>query len=135
MYSTSGTNFNVFLSPLFSSRLRHPNIVTFFCACLKAPNCCIVLEYCSRGSLESVLRDPVIPIDHPKRLQFAMDIARGMNYLHSQDPPIIHRDLKSDNVLVRAFPFPSPFLLFHFPFAIPGDPTFSNAGLNPNEGP
>jgi|TARA_B110000285_G_scaffold234771_1_gene312940 hypothetical protein len=37
--------------------IRHPNIVLFLGACTKAPNLCIVLEYCSRGSLWSLLHD------------------------------------------------------------------------------
>jgi len=33
-------------------------------------------------------------------LQMAFDVARGMNYLHSMEPPLVHRDLKSRNVLI-----------------------------------
>jgi sterile alpha motif and leucine zipper containing kinase AZK len=84
-----------------NSKLRHPNIVMFYCACTKAPNYYIVLEYVSRGSLEKVLLDKTIIITQSLRLSILIDIARGIKYLHAQQPPIIHRDLKSDNVLVR----------------------------------
>ena len=82
----------------------------FYCACIKEPNYCIVLEYASRGSLETVIQNEFIPISHARRLGFLCDIARGIKYLHSQNPPIIHRDLKSDNVLVSTTIF---FLLHH----------------------
>lgn len=36
----------------------------------------------------------------PVKLQIMLDIARGMNYLHMSQPPIIHRDLKSLNILI-----------------------------------
>lgn len=39
-------------------------------------------------------------LDEKRRMRMAMDIARGMNYLHSCVPPIVHRDLKSPNLLV-----------------------------------
>lgn len=41
-------------------------------------------------------------LDLPKRVEFAMDIARGMACLHAQRPIIIHRDLKTANLLVSA---------------------------------
>lgn len=37
----------------------------------------------------------------PTRLRMAIDVAEGMAYLHSRDPPIIHRDLKSHNLFVQ----------------------------------
>ena len=42
---------------------------------------------------------PVLSI--PMRLRMAIDVAEGMAYLHSRDPPIIHRDLKSHNLFVQ----------------------------------
>lgn len=39
-------------------------------------------------------------LDDRRRINIALDVARGMNYLHSCRPPIVHRDLKSANLLV-----------------------------------
>lgn len=80
--------------------IRHPNIVLFLGACTKAPNLCIVLEYCSRGSLWSLLHDVQIKMSWEYRKKFALDIARGVYYLHTNKQPILHRDLKSLNVLL-----------------------------------
>ena len=40
------------------------------------------------------------PLDDRRRVKMGIDIAKGMAYLHSADPPIVHRDLKSPNLLV-----------------------------------
>ena len=58
------------------------------------------MEYRERGSLRNVLYDLSIDIDYERKLSFAMDSARGMHFLHTLEPPRIHRDLKSDNLLV-----------------------------------
>jgi mitogen-activated protein kinase kinase kinase 9 len=63
--------------------IRHPNIVLFLGACTKAPNLCIVLEYCSRGSLWSLLHDAQIKMSWEYRKKFALDIAKGVYYLHT----------------------------------------------------
>ena len=82
-------------------RLRHPNIVQFMGAITRPPSLCIVTQYVARGSLFKLLhRTPTFQPDERRRLQMALDIARGMNYLHSCKPPIAHRDLKSPNLLV-----------------------------------
>ena len=47
-----------------------------------------------------VCRTPHATLDDKRRMKMATDTARGMNYLHSCKPPIIHRDLKSPNLLV-----------------------------------
>ena len=50
--------------------IRHPNIVLFLGACTKAPNLCIILEYCSRGSLWSLLHDANIKMSWVQRFHF-----------------------------------------------------------------
>ncbi|XP_074375948.1 serine/threonine/tyrosine-protein kinase HT1-like [Apium graveolens] len=89
--------FNSEVSMMF--RLQHPNVITFFAACKKAPVFCIITEYLAGGSLRAYLhqQEPYsLPINLV--LKFAIDIARGMQYLHSQG--VLHRDLKSENLLL-----------------------------------
>ncbi|XP_075078643.1 serine/threonine-protein kinase CTR1 [Nicotiana tabacum] len=83
-------------------RLRHPNIVLFMGAVTQRPNLSIVTEYLSRGSLYRLLHKPGARevLDERRRLSMAYDVAKGMNYLHKRNPPIVHRDLKSPNLLV-----------------------------------
>lgn len=79
--------------------LRHPNIITFVAACKKPPVFCIITEYLAGGSLRKYLhqQEPYsVPLN--LALKLALDIARGMQYLHSQG--ILHRDLKSENLLL-----------------------------------
>ncbi|RHY28844.1 hypothetical protein DYB32_005661 [Aphanomyces invadans] len=65
---------------------------------------CFVTEFLDRGDLYSVLKNPRVQLSWKQPLlSMAIDISRGMAYLHSMDPPIIHRDLKSMNILVRYF--------------------------------
>ena len=86
--------------------MRHPNVILFLGVCPDPP--CVVTEYCARGSLYDVL---VEAKDRPngelaraltwyRRVSMMLDAAKGMLYLHSHRPTIIHRDLKSPNLLV-----------------------------------
>ncbi|MCO5591533.1 hypothetical protein L7F22_045518 [Adiantum nelumboides] len=81
-------------------RLRHPNIVLFMGAVTSMSHLSIVTEFLPRGSLFRLLRRNFPGMDLRRRLRMAVDIARGMNYLHHCNPPIVHRDLKSSNLLV-----------------------------------
>ncbi|KAG6409555.1 hypothetical protein SASPL_127595 [Salvia splendens] len=81
-------------------RLRHPNIVLFMGAVLRPPNMSILMEFLPRGSLYKLLHRPNIQIDEKRRIRMAMDVAKGMNYLHTSHPIIVHRDLKTPNLLV-----------------------------------
>ena len=84
--------------------LRSPHIVQFLGSALDPPrDVCIVTEYMARGSLYGVLRDSAVPLAWDLLLAMAQDAARGMVYLHTCTPPIIHRDLKSQNILVDEF--------------------------------
>nr|XP_006823786.1 PREDICTED: mitogen-activated protein kinase kinase kinase 13-A-like [Saccoglossus kowalevskii] len=78
-------------------KLNHPNLVTIRGVCTQAPCYCIVMDYCPYGQLYEVLREGR-EIPPNLMVQWSKHIATGMNYLHSHK--IIHRDLKSPNVLV-----------------------------------
>ncbi|GAV65187.1 Pkinase_Tyr domain-containing protein [Cephalotus follicularis] len=84
----------------FLSRLLHPNIVQFIAACKKPPVYCIITEYMSQGTLRMYLnkKEPY-SLSTETILRLALDISRGMEYLHSQG--VIHRDLKSNNLLLN----------------------------------
>ncbi|KAJ4961528.1 hypothetical protein NE237_021438 [Protea cynaroides] len=81
-------------------RLRHPNVVLFMGAVTRAPNLSIVTEFLPRGSLYRLIHRPNNQLDERRRLRMALDVARGMNYLHNCTPVIVHHDLKSPNLLV-----------------------------------
>ncbi|KAJ8449300.1 hypothetical protein Cgig2_002432 [Carnegiea gigantea] len=81
-------------------RLRHPNVLLFMGACYSQERLAIVTEYLPRGSLFKILHRSNQMLDIRKRLKMALDVAKGMNYLHRRHPPIVHRDLKSSNLLV-----------------------------------
>ncbi|KAK1792845.1 hypothetical protein P4O66_012757, partial [Electrophorus voltai] len=76
--------------------LTHPNIIALKGVCLQEPNLCLIMEYASGGPLSRALAGRRIP---PHVLvNWAVQIARGMLYLHSEAiVPVIHRDLKSNN--------------------------------------
>lgn len=81
-------------------RLRHPNVVLFMGAVTRPPNLSIVTEFLPRGSLYRILHRPNCQLDEKRRIKMALDVARGMNCLHTSTPTIVHRDLKSPNLLV-----------------------------------
>ena len=83
-----------------SSRLRHPNIVRFFGIyhppCARVPSLVMERLHCSLTSL--LENNPVVPIG--TKIWIIKDVALGLRYLHTRNPPIIHRDLSSNNVLL-----------------------------------
>ncbi|KAJ4461032.1 putative Serine/threonine-protein kinase CTR1 [Paratrimastix pyriformis] len=82
----------------FPSNPHPQNIVGFIGATMEFPRI-ICTEYCARGSLFNVIHAD-IQLPYELRLQMAHDMACGLNYLHSLTPPIMHRDIKSQNMLV-----------------------------------
>ena len=80
---------------------NHPNIVQFLGWCIEPRKHIIFLEYVPGGDLYDLLQkdDPIME-DNGVRMRLALDIANGMEYLHSRDPPIYHLDLKPNNVLI-----------------------------------
>ena len=90
------------------TKLRHKNIVLFMGAVTTPTELCIVMEYASHGSLYGVIHGRRHVIDRATALRWAVETARGMSYLHSRSPPIVHRDLKSGNLLVDEARPPRP---------------------------
>lgn len=83
---------------LVMSKVRHSNIVTFLGACMVPPNLCFVMEMCE-ASLFALLHENRLKFTSHEKMQMAVDVGSAMEYLHSLKPSIIHRDLKSHNVL------------------------------------
>lgn len=77
--------------------LNHVNVVSFLGAVMEPPTHCLVMEFCEGGDLGAALTRST-----PKGffMRMARGIASGMEYLHSKS--ILHRDLKSSNVLLSA---------------------------------
>ncbi|KAK4733135.1 hypothetical protein R3W88_007396 [Solanum pinnatisectum] len=79
-------------------KMRHPNVVQFLGAVTQSSPMMIVTEYLPKGDLREYLNRKGV-LKPTKALRFAMDIARGMNYLHEHKEAIIHRDLEPSNIL------------------------------------
>jgi serine/threonine protein kinase len=81
-------------------RLRHPNLVLLMGICLER-ELSIVTEYCGGDTVFNLLHEKrLVPLSWTQKMKIARDVAQGMAYLHSCNPPIIHRDLKSLNLLL-----------------------------------
>ncbi|ETO76474.1 TKL protein kinase [Phytophthora nicotianae P1976] len=87
--------------------LDHPRVVHFVgIAWDSLSDLCIVLEYMEGGDLRALLasyeaQGHDVGFDHTK-VTIALHVAHALTYLHSLDPPVLHRDLKSKNVLLTS---------------------------------
>ncbi len=81
-------------------RLNHPNVMPLYGICVDPGHTSLVFKYLPNGSLFNMINDPTRVLDWPTRLQISLGISEGIKYLHTQS--ILHRDLKSLNVLLDA---------------------------------
>ena len=81
-------------------RLRHPNICALYGVVGQTPPL-LLMELCVSGSLSKLLRSNTLQtLGWAKRQEIGVGVACGVDFLHSQSPPVIHRDLKSANVVL-----------------------------------
>ncbi|CAB4277950.1 unnamed protein product [Prunus armeniaca] len=84
------------------SRVHHKNLVSLVGFCLEQGEQILVYEYVPNGDLlDSLSGKSGIRLDWLRRLKIILGAARGLAYLHEHaNPPIIHRDIKSNNILL-----------------------------------
>ncbi|XP_019437772.1 PREDICTED: probable receptor-like protein kinase At1g80640 isoform X3 [Lupinus angustifolius] len=87
------------------SKIQHPNIISLLGCSIDGNTRFIVYELMQNGSLEAQLHGPShgSALTWHMRMKIALDTARGLEYLHEHCyPPVIHRDMKSSNILLDA---------------------------------
>ena len=79
-------------------KLHHPNLlnISHFDVCDNCPF--LVMPYCANGSVSRQTGK----MSEADIWKFASDVSAGLAFLHSQHPPIIHQDIKPDNILITA---------------------------------
>ncbi|KAF8031027.1 hypothetical protein BT93_D0267 [Corymbia citriodora subsp. variegata] len=132
--------------------VHHGNLVSLLGYCDDSKHMALIYEYMANGNLRQHLSVKMQPIEDQlkvltwsKRLQIAVDAAQGLDYLHNGcKPPIIHRDLKTTNILLnedfrakiadfglsRAFATENDFYVSTCPAGTPGylDPELQSSG-------
>ncbi|KAK8551513.1 hypothetical protein V6N13_119971 [Hibiscus sabdariffa] len=83
-------------------KIRHKNIVKLWCSCTTRDCKLLVYEYMPNGSLGDLLHSSKSGLlDWPTRYKIIVGAAEGLSYLHHDCvPPIVHRDVKSNNILL-----------------------------------
>ncbi|XP_028923348.1 interleukin-1 receptor-associated kinase 1 isoform X1 [Ornithorhynchus anatinus] len=85
------------------SRFRHPNIVDFAGYCVEGGLYCLVYVFLPNGSLEDRLhgqRRSLAPLSWAQRVDILVGTARAIQFLHRDNPSLIHGDVKSSNILL-----------------------------------
>ena len=85
---------------LVHASLKHERVVELIGANLvPGRGCCIVMERCECSLFERLHRRPD-EMSRRELMRLAIQVAEGMQHLHTRRPPVVHRDLKSHNVLL-----------------------------------
>ncbi|XP_043718885.1 MDIS1-interacting receptor like kinase 2-like [Telopea speciosissima] len=88
---------------LMMTELRHRNIVKLYGFCSHVRHSFLVYEYVEKGSLSKILSmdEEAVELDWTKRVNIVKGVAQALAYLHHDcSPPIIHRDISNNNILL-----------------------------------
>ncbi|RRT76615.1 hypothetical protein B296_00029831 [Ensete ventricosum] len=105
LYENNYRRFEQFMNEIaILSRLRHQNLVNLYgCTSRHSQGLLLVYEFVSNGTVADHLhgyRASEGILTWPMRLRIAMETADALAYLHAVNPPIIHRDVKTSNILL-----------------------------------
>ncbi|KAE8704456.1 Detected protein of unknown function [Hibiscus syriacus] len=104
-YSLNGPQ--LFLREMESpSKRDHPNILSLIGYCIEGPHRYVVSEYMPHGDLHDQLHNQKTLLSWKRRVEICIGAARGLEFLHSGTPSIIHRNIKSSNILLDRNWFP-----------------------------
>ncbi|PKI62971.1 hypothetical protein CRG98_016610 [Punica granatum] len=82
------------------SKIQSPRLVNLVGFSNDSKSRILVVEFMSNGTLYDILHSNTRSLNWGRRIRLALQIAKAIDTLHSQSPPIIHRDIKSANVLI-----------------------------------
>ncbi|GHT48055.1 hypothetical protein AGMMS49965_26260 [Bacteroidia bacterium] len=128
-----GTGLDTSGTKLFSQEfalvfdLNHTNLLrpTYFDVYDNQPY--LLMPYCEKGSAKQFVGS----ITEAQAWHFLHDVAAGLEYLHSQEPPIIHQDIKPDNILLNS---KGVFLITDFGISTKARSTLRRSVTNANAG-
>ncbi len=84
-------------------RLKNSALVSLYGINIQKDKVYIIMEYCPGGSLYNFLRsDKFLSIK--QKIKILLDCVLGLHHLHTKNPPILHRDIKSLNILLKEIP-------------------------------
>lgn len=84
-------------------QINHPNLVQFVGVAEEAGTLMLVTQFCWGDTVFDLAHNSDLKLSCHQYMKIASDVSSGMAYLHSFEPPIIHRDLKSLNLLLHDF--------------------------------
>ncbi|KAK8456147.1 hypothetical protein SEVIR_4G282400v4 [Setaria viridis] len=86
----------------YLGQYSHPNLVELIGYCCEDDHRLLVYEFMAKGSLENHLFRRACTLSWTTRVAIALDVARGLAFLHGAERPIIYRDFKTSNILLDA---------------------------------
>ncbi|KAJ3042984.1 hypothetical protein HDV00_006291 [Rhizophlyctis rosea] len=81
-------------------KVFHTNLVPILAACVTPPKVAILTEFFPFGNAHQFLHDASLELSPAQAIRMAIDVAKGMSFLHEQNPPLYHHKLRSQNVML-----------------------------------